>query len=49
MEHLEETMRQDYTITMDWDATKFYGTTLDWNYTKGHCTISMPSYVEKHY
>jgi Reverse transcriptase (RNA-dependent DNA polymerase) len=47
MEHLEATMRRDYTITMDWDATKFCGITLEWNYTEGHCTISMPGYVEK--
>ena len=45
--HLEATLRRHYTITMDWEATKFCGITLEWDYTEGHCTISMPGYVEK--
>jgi hypothetical protein len=31
-QHLIDALKQDYTITIDWDATKYIGLTLEWNY-----------------
>jgi hypothetical protein len=31
-QHLINTLKQDYTITIDWDATKYIGLTLEWDY-----------------
>ncbi len=31
-QHLIDTLKQDYTITIDWDATKYIGLTLKWDY-----------------
>jgi hypothetical protein len=31
-QHLIDTLKQDYTITIDWDATKYIGLTLKWEY-----------------
>jgi Reverse transcriptase (RNA-dependent DNA polymerase) len=45
--HLAGTLRQNYTITTDMEATKFCGIQLDWNYEAGHVTLSMPGYVDK--
>jgi Reverse transcriptase (RNA-dependent DNA polymerase) len=47
LQHLEDTLRKHYTITVDKHATKFCGMTLEWNYQEGHVTLSMPGYVEK--
>jgi Reverse transcriptase (RNA-dependent DNA polymerase) len=47
LDHLQATLRQHYTITVDMAASKFCGMTLDWNYEEGHVTISMPGYIEK--
>ena len=44
---LMATLCKWYTITVDMEATKFCGMTLAWDYSNGHCSISMPGYVEK--
>jgi hypothetical protein len=31
-QHLIDTLKQDYTITIDWDATKYIRLTLEWDY-----------------
>jgi hypothetical protein len=31
-QHLIDALKQDYTITIDWDATKYIGLTLEWDY-----------------
>ena len=30
--HLIDTLKQDDTITINWDATKYIGLTLEWDY-----------------
>jgi hypothetical protein len=46
-EHLFETLREIYTITIDWTGTKFCGLTLKWDYDNGTVDISMPGYIAK--
>jgi Reverse transcriptase (RNA-dependent DNA polymerase) len=46
-EHLAATLKEDYEITTDMEATKFCGITLAWDYEEGHVTLSMPGYVAK--
>ena len=46
-EHLTATLKQNYEITTDMQASKFCGITLGWNYEEGHVTLSMPGYIEK--
>jgi hypothetical protein len=31
-QHLIDALKQDYTITIDWDTTKYIGLTLKWDY-----------------
>ena len=45
--HLIEVLRKDYTITVNWEATKYIGLTIKWDYDKGRVHIYMLSYVEK--
>ncbi len=46
-QHLIETLKQDYTITIDWGATKYIGLTIDWDYNKGQVHVHMPGYLDK--
>ena len=45
--HLIDSLRAKYEITIDKTGNFFCGLTLDWNYTNGWVDISMPKYVEK--
>ena len=45
--HLTQTLKQDYEIEEDWDGTWYLGITLDWDYTKREVHLSMPGYVER--
>jgi hypothetical protein len=44
---LIEALKQDYTITTDWGATKYIGLTIDWDYSKGQVHVHMPGYLDK--
>jgi hypothetical protein len=45
--HLIEALKKDYTITIDWGATKYIGLTIDWDYDKRQVHVRMPGYLEK--
>ena len=46
-DHLADTLKRMYTITMDWTGTKYLGLTLRWDYKNRTCDMSMPKYIEK--
>ena len=46
-EHLINSLKKHYEVTIDWDATIFCGVHLDWDYTKRTCDLHMPNYVAK--
>ena len=37
-----EALRENYTISREWDGTRYSGITLDWDYTKREVHLSMP-------
>jgi hypothetical protein len=43
--HFIEALKKDYTITIDWGATKYIGLTIDWGYNKGQVHVHMPGYL----
>ncbi len=48
-QHLIDALKQDYTITIDWDATKYIGLTLEWT---TRTKRSMPTFrdtYKRHY
>jgi len=45
--HLIQTLKQDYEIKENWEGTRYLGITLDWDYKKREVHLSMPSYVER--
>ena len=46
-QHLIDALKKDYTITIDWNATKYIGLTIKWDYAKGKVHIHMPGYLPK--
>ncbi len=46
-QHLINALKKDYTITVDWDATKYIGLTIEWDYAKGKVHVHMPGYLPK--
>ncbi len=46
-EHLINAIKQDYNITIDWDATKYIGLTIDWDFANQKVHLHMPGYLEK--
>jgi hypothetical protein len=45
--HLIDALKQDYTITIDWDASKYIGLTLKWDYKSRKGYAHMPGYIQK--
>ncbi len=43
-QHLIEALKHNYTIAIDWGATKYIGLTFDWIYNKGQVHVHMPGY-----
>jgi hypothetical protein len=43
--HLINTLKSFYDLTVDWEATKYCGITLDWDYDNRTVDLSMPKYV----
>jgi hypothetical protein len=46
-EHLLLALQQNYTVTTDWEGTKFAGIDLQWDYTKRTCRLTMNNYIEE--
>ncbi len=46
-QHLIDALKKDYTITINWDATKYIGLTIKWDYTNRKVYIHMPRYLSK--
>ncbi len=46
-QHLIDALKQDYTITIDWDATKYIGLTLEWDYKNKKVYAHMPGYIQQ--
>jgi hypothetical protein len=46
-QHLIDALEKDYTISTNWDATKYIGLTIDWDYTKRKVYIHMTGYLAK--
>ena len=44
-DHLLTALQTDYTVTTDWNGTKFAGIDLAWDYTKRTCRLTMNSYI----
>ncbi len=47
VQHLINTLKQDYKIKEDWDGHRYLGITLDWDYKKQEVHLSMLGYVNK--
>ncbi len=45
--HLIQTLKQDYKIEEDWEGTRYLGITLNWEYKKREVHVSMPGYIEQ--
>jgi hypothetical protein len=48
-QNLIDALKQDYTITINWDATKYIRHTLEWDYKNHKVYAHMPRYIKKHY
>jgi hypothetical protein len=46
-QHLLAVLQEHYTVTTDWNGSRYIGITLDWDYAKRRVHLSMPGYVEK--
>jgi hypothetical protein len=42
-----DTLRKLYTVTVDWDGSKYLGMKISINRIQCHVTVSMPGYIEK--
>ena len=43
--HLLNALKEQYTISEDWEAKLYCGVTLDWDYAARTCILSIPNYV----
>ncbi len=46
-QHLIDALKQDYTITINWDTTKYIGLTLEWDCKNQKVYAHMPGYIQK--
>ena len=46
-EHLEDALKKNYPMTVDWTGDKYIRITLSWNYSKRELRTSKPGYVNK--
>jgi hypothetical protein len=46
-QHLINALKEDYNITVDWDATKYIGLTIEWDYVNHKVHVHMPVYLSK--
>jgi hypothetical protein len=47
VKHLINALQKNYTITVDWDATKCIGLTIEWDYKNQKVYVHMPGYLSK--
>ncbi len=45
--HLINVLKKDYTVTVDWDATKYIGLTIEWDYVNCKVYAHMLGYLPK--
>ncbi len=45
--HLINALQKDYTITIDWNTTKYIGLTIEWAYKNQKVYAHMPGYLSK--
>ena len=45
--HLINTIKKYYPISLDWEGKNYCGLSLHWNYNNGYVDIDMPGYVKK--
>jgi hypothetical protein len=45
--HLMNSLKEHYTVAMDWDGLLFCDVNIDWNYPKRTITLNMPKYIPK--
>ena len=43
---MKSTSEEKYTVTTEWDATRYIGTTLDCNYKRRQVHLPIPDYVK---
>jgi hypothetical protein len=46
-DHLLACLREQYTMTTDWDCTNYCGLTLKWDYKERWVDMSLPGYIER--
>jgi hypothetical protein len=46
-DHLLTALQKDYTVSTDWEATKYIGLTIEWDYQNRKVHIHMPGYLAK--
>ncbi len=46
-DHLMNTLKKLYTVSVDWTADKYRGIQLDWDYAKRTYDLPMPAYVDR--
>ncbi|KAL7476304.1 hypothetical protein ACHAW6_003292, partial [Cyclotella cf. meneghiniana] len=44
---LVNALKENYTISVDWEGKKYVGLKLDWDYDKREVLLSMPGYMVK--
>mmetsp|Transcript_11265 Transcript_11265/g.15885 ORF Transcript_11265/g.15885 Transcript_11265/m.15885 type:complete len:463 (+) Transcript_11265:115-1503(+) len=44
--HLINSLKHNYNVTVDWDGRHFCGFTFEWEYKKGYVNVSMPGYIK---
>ena len=47
VQHLLAVLRENYTVSTDWDGAKYAGVTLDWDYVARRVHLSMPGYCQE--
>ena len=44
-EHLMNALKENYSVSEDWEGKKYCGIQLDWDYVNRTCDLSMPGYI----
>ena len=46
-EHLMNALKENYSVSEDWEGTKYCGISLKWDYAQRTCDLSMPGYIDR--
>ncbi len=49
IDHFIATLRQLYSVKINWEGTKYIGINIDINRKERYATLSMAGYIDKHY